>query len=78
MFTNKKINGYVHATRYIMSWVRVGGQLGLDGEGVDEFREWLKSLHLNEDDIDHIVYLATNGKLELEHSARKFLNKNTN
>ena len=74
MFENKKIND-IHATRYIMSWVRVGGQLGLHGEGVDEFREWLESMKLDEDDISDIVYLATNGKMELESNAKWFLNK---
>lgn len=74
MFENKKIND-IHATRYIMSWVRVGGQLGLHGEGVDEFREWLESMKLDEDDISDIVYLATNGKMELESNAKGFLNK---
>lgn len=74
MFTNKKING-INATRYIMSWVRVGGQLGLYGEGIDEFRKWLRSMNLNETDINSIVYLATNGKIELEINAERFLNK---
>lgn len=73
MFENKNINGYIYATRFIMSWVRAGGQLGLHGEGVDDFRSWLASLDLSEDDIDSIVFLATNGKLELESSAKKFL-----
>jgi hypothetical protein len=75
MFENKQINGYIYATRFIMSWVRVGGQLGLHGEGVDEFREWLISLNLDETDIEHIVFLAMNGKMELEYSAKKFLKK---
>lgn len=75
MFTNKQINGYTYATRYIMSWVRVGGQLGLHGEGVGEFRKWLTSMNLKDEDIEDIVFLATNGKLELESSAREFLNK---
>ena len=46
MFTNKQINGYVYATRFIMSWVRMGGRLGKRGEGVDDFRNWLTSLNL--------------------------------
>ena len=74
MFENKLINGYTYETRFIMSWLRVGGQLRY-GKDIDAFREWLTSLDLNESDIDHIVFLATNGKLELESSARKFLNK---
>lgn len=73
MFENKLING-IHATRYIMSWVREGGQLCTGGD-IDDFNEWLLSLGLSEDDADYIKYLATNGKLELETSAMKFLNK---
>ena len=73
MFENKLING-IHAMRYIMSWVREGGQLCTGGD-IDDFNEWLLSLGLSEDDADYIKYLATNGKLELETSAMKFLNK---
>lgn len=75
MFENKKFNE-IHATRYIMSWVRMGGKLGHFGEGVDDFREWLRSLNLEEGDIDYIVCLAQNGKLELESSAKAFLKNN--
>lgn len=73
MWENKQINGYTYATRFIASWVRMGGQLGFHGEGVDEFKEWLTSLNLKEEDIAHIVFLATNGKMELESTAKKFL-----
>lgn len=73
MWENKQINGYTYATRFIASWVRMGGQLGFHGEGVNDFRKWLTSLGLNEADINHIVFLATNGKLELESKAKEFL-----
>lgn len=46
MFTNKLI-GDVYATRFIMSWVRMGGKLGKRGDGVDDFRKWLTSLDLD-------------------------------
>ena len=72
MFTNKLI-GDIYATRFIMSWVRMGGKLGKQGDGVGDFRKWLTSLDLNEEDIEHIIFIATNGKLELEVSARKYL-----
>lgn len=73
MFTNRKINGYIYETRFIVSWLRVGGQL-TTGEDIDNFRNWLISLKLEEGEIEHILYLATNGKLELENSAKRFLN----
>ena len=73
MFENRQIGGYTYATRFIASWLRKGGQLRT-GEDYDNFYEWLLSLNLNEDDASHIKFLASNGKLELETSAMKFLN----
>lgn len=73
MFENKAINGYVYATRFIASWIKVGGQLRT-GKDIEDFKDWLKSIgEVSEDDIDHIVYLATNGRLELEAHAKRFL-----
>ena len=71
MFENKKFND-IHATRYIMSWVRMGGKLKY-GKEIEDFEKWLRSLGLNEDEANDIVLLATNGKLELEVSAKAFL-----
>ena len=73
MFENKIINGYTYATRFIMSWVRSGGTFGKHGEGYDDFRKWLESLELKTEDIEDIMFLAQNGKLELEVSAKKFI-----
>ena len=74
MFTNNMINGYIYETRFIASWVREGGKLET-GKDISDFYKWLLSLGLNKDDADHIKFLATNGKLELEISAKKFLSK---
>lgn len=71
MFENKLING-IHTTRYIVSWLRMGGQLCTGGD-IDDFNEWLLLLGLSEDDADYIKYLAMNGKLELETKAKMFL-----
>ena len=76
-FENKIIEG-IHATRYIMSWVREGGQLGRRGEGIDDFHEWLLSLGLTDDEAREIEFIAMNGKLELETSARAFLKQLNN
>ena len=73
MFENKIINGYTYATRFIMSWVRSGGTFGKHGEGYDDFRKWLESLELKTEDIEDIMFIAQNGKLELEVSAKKFI-----
>ena len=67
----------VHASRYIMSWVRSGGSLQSLGRGYDEFNSWLESLGLTEEECKRILEIAWNGKLELEISAKAFL-KNAN
>lgn len=61
MFKNKLIFGHIYATRFIASWINVGGQL--------------KTRKDIGEDIHLIVELATDGKLELEDSARKYLNE---
>jgi len=72
-FENKQINGYTYASRFIASWVRVGGTLSMYDGGSYDFEDWLKSLGLSEEDINHIMHLAKNGKMELESSARSFI-----
>jgi hypothetical protein len=71
MFENKIING-VHATRYIASWNKAGGAF-IYREDYYNFRKWLLSIGLTDDDARHICRLADNGKLELENSAEKFI-----
>lgn len=76
MFTNKTECG-IYATRFIASWLRMGGTLKF-GEDYDDFRGWLETLKvdgnpLSEQDVNHIVDLAQNGKLELEVSAKQYL-----
>ena len=73
MFENKVINGYTYATRFIMSWVRSGGKLDKRGRGYNDFRKWLESLGLKTEDIEDIMLLAENGKLELEVSAKNYI-----
>ena len=70
-FENVPIKGYIYASRFIASWVREGGELRHTGD----FREWLNSLGLTEGEIDVIIFLAENGKLELEMSAKAYLKK---
>ena len=73
MFENKVIKGYTYATRFIMSWVRSEGTFDKQGEGYDDFRNWLESLELKTEDIEDIMFLAQNGKLELEVSAKNYI-----
>jgi uncharacterized membrane protein len=76
MFENKQINGYTYATRFIMSWVRVGGTFSKRGEGYKEFEDWLRILGLSDEDVEYVVNLARNGKLELEVSAKNYMQTN--
>ena len=54
-----------------MSYLREGGEANYR----DKFREWLKSLpmELTEEEIDYIVGIYDNGKMELEMNAKRFL-----
>ena len=72
-FENESIRG-IYATRFIASWLRMGGML-CTGKDVDNFRSWLLSLGLNSDEVWPIMYLATTGKMELEVDAKAFLKK---
>jgi hypothetical protein len=74
MFTNKQINGSIYESRYIASWLKSGGELYYV-EDVDNFKKWLLSIGLTEEEARHTVHLATCGKLELEVSAKNFLDK---
>lgn len=73
MFENKLIRE-VHASRYIASWAKSGGHFGYRGPGNRfDFKDWLKSIGLDKDEVQYIYNLADNGKLELETSAHKFI-----
>ena len=56
-----------------MSWVRSGGKFDKRGKGYGDFRKWLESLKLDPEDIEDIMFLASNGKLELEVSAKNYM-----
>ena len=72
-FENESNRG-IYATRFIASWLRMGGML-CTGKDVNNFRSWLLSLGLNSDEVWPIMYLATTGKMELEVDAKAFLKK---
>ena len=69
-FENVIIRG-THASRYIMSYLRSGGEI----RNRNKFVQWLKSLplELEEEEIDQLVDMYSNGKMELEHNATIFL-----
>lgn len=78
MLENKIVRG-IHISRYVASWMKSGGtftQSPLNGRGA--FRKWLGTFRidgvcLTEDEKQQICNYADNGKLELETSAKMFL-----
>lgn len=69
---NKQFEG-IHYTRFIMSWVNATGR-PVNGNR-KKFNKWLRGLTINgksipEEVIDEIYFIGSNGKLELERSAR--------
>ena len=81
-FENRKIqctiNGkkhMVHATRFISSYFKAIKYENLEDEKIINIVDWLESIGVSDDDIYTISHLATNGKDELEESAREFLQK---
>ena len=72
-FENKSIRG-IYATRFLASWLKMGGML-CTGKDEDNFRSWLLSLGLNSSEVWAIMYLTETGKMELEVNAKAFLKK---
>lgn len=72
MLENVKVNG-IRMSRYIASWMNVGGELIGCWED-SSFSRWLRTVGVtNEEDIHDMWELATCGKFELEQSAEKYL-----
>ena len=71
MFENGNFNG-IYYSRFIASWVRKGGMLKT-GHDISMFRKWLTEIGCDDETVDKITFLASNGKLELENSAERFI-----
>ena len=71
MFENGNFNG-IYYSRFIASWVKKGGMLKT-GHDISMFRSWLTEIGCDDETVDKITFLASNGKLELENSAERFL-----
>ena len=78
VWENKYVKKYdIHYSRIIASWVRSGGSL--KSRDLNIFEDWLRSTGaLTEEQIDDVKFLASNGKLEWETSAKNFLNEKKN
>ena len=74
IFKNKTFEG-IYYSRFIASWYNEGGAPNW------AMKDWLRTLTVNgktmpEEVIKEIYNLATNGKLELESSAKNFIKEN--
>lgn len=67
-FENKVTSQGIHYSRYIASWIHE-----LRHSEKIMFKNWLISLGLNDDEVKDIYEMYTNGKLELQDSAGRFL-----
>lgn len=75
MFENKYIERLdCHYSRIIASWYNAGGEIPTARWAKTSFAKWLKSLGFTDQEAYDIWNMATCGKLELEHSAEKFIN----
>lgn len=72
-FENAKTEEHeIHYSRYIASWLIAGGHFNNLTDTLN-FKEWLRSMGLSEDEVQAIADMAVCGKLELENSARAFI-----
>lgn len=81
---NKMSSQGILYIQYILSWIKVGGNLETDiywngtswadePNSYKDFRKWLSSLGLPEEEIKEICSMSGLGKLELEDHAKKFM-----
>ena len=77
MFENKTFEG-IHYSRFVASWVIAGGELRRRNAYI--LKDWLRTLTINDkpipEEVIYEIYLyATNGKLELQENAARFLER---
>ena len=69
-FENRKMGRFdARVSRYIASWRNMGGKFCDD----EFFKGWLKSEGLTEQEANHVWRMAICGKMELENSAKPFV-----
>ena len=74
MFENFVTSQGFEASRYIASWTLAGGSLKYWYER-EAFTDWLIGLGLSIDERRRIRDLATNGKLEFQENAMKYISE---
>lgn len=72
---NNVVGDRLYYSRIIASWVKASRQTKALPFFGDNFREWMASIGVPEDDINNIFMMANNGKLELEISAQNWIRK---
>lgn len=70
-FENFVVTDGTYASRYIASWTNVGGKF--DYIGRRQFIDWCKSIGVSDEEARRMANLATNGKLELQVYAKRFM-----
>ena len=73
MFENKLTHNGIHYSRYVASWI-IAGVSKLTAYRNQDFESWLReSQKLTEEEIQDIHEIYSNGKMELESSARLWI-----
>ena len=67
---NKETKYGIRYSRYIASWYNACRSIDKPVTYFGNFEKWLRSMKLEEEDIENIVQMAQCGKHELENSAR--------
>lgn len=80
MFENKRTEwGDVYYSRLIASWRNAGGYIYGSRKADALFLKWLEEeCHCTPDEVKEIWFFATNGKLEYEDSAKRFIREGIN
>lgn len=68
--TKKDLEPY---SRFIASWTNACHAVKKPVYFAQHFEDWLRDIGVPEDDIHNIMYMACNGKCELQDSARLFI-----
>lgn len=72
-FENLKVNNNICYSRYIASWVNACHFKRISPYFDEDFEDWLRSMHIQENDIRNICEMAVCGKFELERNAEEFI-----
>ena len=73
IFIAKSIKVAARASAFVISWCKAGGNLSIDGDNnLDDFRDWMRSIGLSEDEISEAL-ACHREKMALLESAEAYL-----